>query len=245
MSAPDQNNGYDEGDDRLLAAEFVLGLVEGNRRDVLARRAASDPAFAALVADWEGRLGGLADEVVPVDAPPHVWDGIANKLASVSATSGPAREPAPGLWNSLPFWRGLSFTMSGLAAAGLAALVLLPGARPLPMPPMVAVLKLEDGRSAFMAAVDRNTGQLMLMPAVPGDAPPEHVHELWLVLSDGAARSLGTFAASGPIKMPMPADVMPRTGAAPSLAISVEPMGGSPTGQPTGPVVARGEMSGI
>jgi anti-sigma-K factor RskA len=42
--------------------------------------------------------------------------------------------------------------------------------------------------------------------------------------------------------MKMPHDKTPGFGNNATLAISVEPMGGSKTGQPTGPVVAHGKM---
>jgi anti-sigma-K factor RskA len=76
-------------------------------------------------------------------------------------------------------------------------------------------------------------------------APPEHTHELWLVPVNGKPRSLGTFVAKGPVMIKMPNDMMPVAGSDATLAISVEPMGGSKTGQPTGPVVAHGKMQEI
>jgi anti-sigma-K factor RskA len=45
--------------------------------------------------------------------------------------------------------------------------------------------------------------------------------------------------------MDMPGEIMPHAGTDAMLAISVEPMGGSTTGQPTGPVVASGKMHEI
>ena len=49
--------------DQLLAAEYALGLLEGE--DLLAARAreSADPAFARDVAEWQERLAPLADDI--------------------------------------------------------------------------------------------------------------------------------------------------------------------------------------
>jgi anti-sigma-K factor RskA len=59
-----------------LAAEFVLGLVHGEEREALKRRAAEDHHFAAEVRFWEERLGGLAEVVEPQTPPERVWTRI-------------------------------------------------------------------------------------------------------------------------------------------------------------------------
>ena len=105
---------------------------------------------------------------------------------------------------------------------------------------------MNDGRSGFMATVDRATGRVMLMPAMDASAPADHTHELWIIPAGGGKPvSLGTFSAKGPVTMDMPSAVMPHAAPQAALAVSVEPMGGSPTGQPTGPVVAKGMMHDI
>src|SRR5688572_1115711 len=60
-----------------LAAEFVLGLVQGEERDVLERRRRDDYVFASEVEFWEARLGPIASDVAPVSVSPEVWEKIA------------------------------------------------------------------------------------------------------------------------------------------------------------------------
>ena len=74
-------------------------------------------------------------------------------------------------------------------------------------------------------------------------ADPAHAHELWVIPADGKPRSLGTMKSAKQMHMRL-ADalaVLLQQGA--TIAISVEPPGGSPTGQPTGPVVASGALN--
>lgn len=231
-------------DDHALAAEFVLGLVQGPVRAALQRRIGEDAAFARNVRFWEARLAPLAEQIPPVDVAPHVWTNIQAELASpeMGRSAVAVVVPRPGLWNSLAFWRWFGLGMSGLAAACLAMLLLSPGAHP---PSLVASLTMANGSSAFMATVDRAAGRVMLMPAADMPAPAERQYQLWIVPPDGEPVSLGTISAARPVTIDMPSAVMPHAAPQSALVVSEEPMGGSPTGRPTGPVVARGMMHDI
>ena len=59
-----------------LAAEFVLGTLDAAEREQAEEYIRSDPAFAALVQDWERRLGELHAMVDPVPPPPELWMAI-------------------------------------------------------------------------------------------------------------------------------------------------------------------------
>lgn len=232
------------GDGLPLAAEFVLGLVQGAERDALEKRRRDDYHFAQDVEFWEARLGPLAGDIPPADVPAHIWDGVAKEIGHkpVRLSASSAVETQTGIWQSLAFWRTLGLASSALAAACIVLLLSGPASPP---PALVATLSMDDGRSAYMATVDRMTGKVMLMPAADMEAPPERAYELWIVPPDGKPVSLGTLKAAGAVTIDMPSAVMPHAGTQSALVISVEPMGGSPTGAPTGPVVAKGMMQDI
>jgi anti-sigma-K factor RskA len=90
-------------DKEVLAAEYVLGTLGLAERVQVQQMIASDPAFAALVRDWERRLGELNVLVTPVEPPPAILDWIKARHASgdpirdVLAEEPPptAAEPAP------------------------------------------------------------------------------------------------------------------------------------------------------
>jgi len=71
---------------------------------------------------------------------------------------------------------------------------------------------------------------------------PGHDHQLWIIPAGGSPVSLGIVRAGAPVRIQVPAAVAPHFRARSAVALSVEPAGGSPTGQPTGPVVAAGEL---
>jgi anti-sigma-K factor RskA len=232
-------------DDSLLAAEYVLGLGEPDERRALGRRVEEDPAFAREVAFWEVRLGSLANSVKPVPAPAWVWNRIEQELGRVvpRPTTEPRAPGGPNLWDSLTFWRGFS-AVSGLVAAVCLVIITLHPFEPV-RAPMVATLMMDDGRSGFMVSVDPMNGKVMLMPAAQTDMPPEHTNELWIITDGGPPQSLGTFTAKGPVTITVSPDMMPPKGMPAKLAVSVEPMGGSPTGKPSGPMLASGDIHGI
>jgi anti-sigma-K factor RskA len=70
--------------------------------------------------------------------------------------------------------------------------------------------------------------------------------ELWLIpAGDTRPRSLGLIQAGQPIRLDIPPDLARRLTPDAALAVSLEPPGGSPTGLPTGPVVALGKLTSL
>ncbi len=155
---------FEDGVERPLAAELVLGLVQGEERNALLLRLRDDPVFADEVSFWETRFSPLIDRIAPVEPPEHVWTGIADHIHPPTVPVATLRStPRTGFWHSLPVWRGIGFAASGLAAACLA--LLLFSTPPAPPKTMFASLNLDDGRSAFMATVDKSTRRIVLVPA--------------------------------------------------------------------------------
>jgi len=109
---------------------------------------------------------------------------------------------------------------------------------------LVANVASEDRSAAFTVAFDPGGKTLLVTPAVATPAPG-HDHELWLIPASGTPRSLGLVASLDPHRLDVPAPLLADFNRGSTIAISVEPVGGSPTGQPTGPVVATGKLTAI
>ena len=219
-------------DDELLAAEHALGVLAGAEHAAAAERAAREPAFAALVAAWEERLAPWAGEIGEIAPPAHVWDAIAAALPAAAA-------PRAGLWQSLAFWRGFALASSALAAACIAALVYLGTLSP--APPLVAAID-GGGHHHFVATIDTGRGTIAVVPAAFA-AVPAKVPELWLIPPGGKPHPLGLLQADRAVTLVIPRNLIPHTTRNAVLAVSLEPPGGSPTGQPTGPVIATGKLT--
>jgi anti-sigma-K factor RskA len=220
-------------EDDLLAAELALGVLAGAEREAAERRIAREPGFARMVSAWEERLAPWAAEIDEVAAPPAVWDRIAASL--------PAEKQSAGWWQNIAFWRGLSLATGALAAACIGALIYR-GNAPQKAPLMAAIEG--GGHRHFVATIDARTGSVAVVPAsFSADATREP--ELWLIPADGKPRPLGMLRADRSVTITIPVELRPYAARDAVLAVSLEPPGGSPTGQPTGPVIATGKLTSL
>lgn len=238
---PEDENGRELERDELIAAEYVLGVLPAQERQEAARRILSDQAFARLVEAWEERLGPLAESYPSIEPPANAKSLIDKALfGNTKAVSAPA---VAGFWNSLWLWRGL-------AAASL-ALALMVGALFLAQPPaeapvsrLLATLTHDETDISLVAFYDEVAGQLILS-RLSGQQPDDADFELWVIEGDRLPISLGVVDDEPDTRIDLISDLQALVQAGSLLAVSVEPPGGSPTGQPTGPVVAFGELRSI
>jgi anti-sigma-K factor RskA len=226
-------------DSTQVAAEYVLGVMSAQERRDFEVRLAQDPALAREVEVWEERLGGLASEVRPVAPPPGMWGRIESAVAAHDG--GVSRRG--GLWQSLAFWRWAAIGSAAVAAASLVALIYVAGT-PAPDQPLIARLDVGGGQAGFVAAIDPARNGLTIVPASVTNVN-QRVLELWLIAPGDQPRSLGLIEPGRAVHINLPADLVRRVAADATLAVSLEPPGGSPTGLPTGPVIANGKLTNL
>ena len=68
---------------------------------------------------------------------------------------------------------------------------------------------------------------------------------MWLIPPGDKPHSLGLIDPSRPVRITVPKSLLPQVNRDAMLAVSLEPPGGSPTGQPTGPVIANGKLASL
>jgi len=229
MSGRDESPGED-GD--MTAAEHALGVLEGAERQAAEHRLAADPHYARDVGAWETRLTGLIDEVRAEPPPTGLWAQIVRRLEGGGAVV------ELRLRRSLALWRGGALAAMAVAAT-LAVVVVMPHPQPAAAPVLTARLTGTKGPTVFVAVFNPNQHEIMLMPATV-TASPDRSPELWLIPVGGKPISLGVAAFQRAVKLSPDARIQGFGSG--TLAISIEPKGGSPTGQPTGPVVATGQL---
>jgi anti-sigma-K factor RskA len=84
---------------------------------------------------------------------------------------------------------------------------------------------------------------LVIVPAALLTADPR-AFELWLIpAGDNRPHSLGLIQPGQPIRLEIPRELAGRLTRDATLAVSLEPPGGSPSGPPTGPVIAAGKLT--
>jgi anti-sigma-K factor RskA len=107
----------------------------------------------------------------------------------------------------------------------------------------VARLLLKDGGGGVVTvAYDPQRAVFYMAPDADFSVPAARSAELWLIPADGKPRPLGVMDPSKPASLPIPASYRPLARPDAVLAVSIEPLGGSPTGAPTGPVIAGGGL---
>lgn len=228
-----------EADD-VLMAELAFGLLDAEEEAAARDRIAGDRGLSARLVIWE-RLA-LALLVRTDEIPrPSLWQEIDDRL--------PGNDNAPESSRPAARWRAASIAL-GVVACVLGALALRPPAAP-PTPPapharpapapLVAVLRAPGAAATVAVNFDPGSDRLTFA-AQALDARAGSV-ELWAIPADGTPRSLGVIASDAPAWRVSPkAARLIAPGV--TLAITLEPRGGSPTGRPsatpllTGMVVA-------
>ena len=219
-------------DPDVAAAELALGLLDGEDRAVALRRMLAEPRFARDVERWRVHFGALFAGVASVAPAPELGERVIARL------DGPGRAQ-PGYWK--PF-----ALASSLAAASLFALLMVRPEPTLSPPvtiatpaPMVAAFMVEGIEAPLVATYDSANRRLSMPGPMP--IPPGKSAQLWAIVGDEAPQPLGLFHAAGERVEANAHSAAPML-AGTRFAISLEPIGGSPTGLPTGPVVASATL---
>lgn len=223
----DANN---HGDD--LAAEYVLGTLEGHARAQFETLLREDASMRNNVHEWESRLFSLTDGISPVKPRKSVWNSIHKRID---------RSVKTGIWDHLGWWRAW-----GLAASVMLVFVsvfmvqLQQPSEQLPL--SIAVLSDESSQAGWVVQADYNKN-IIVAQALQVKSPDQgKAYELWMLPKGEPPRSLGLLPLEGKRSVTLTAEkraILERSGA---LAVSIEPATGSPTGLPTGPVVYQGKI---
>ena len=214
-------------DDDLIAAELALGLLEGDALMQASPRAARDPEFAALIVGWQERLVAMTDAIGPVAPPKRLKKRLLKELFDA---------PRVPLSERLWVWKGLT-----LAAVALAAYLGIQQLGPEVNPTLYATqLTGEAVPLQVLAVLDPARGDVALS-RVAGVEAAGRAFEIWAIVPDAPPVSLGLLQAGATMRVMIPENLRNR-GAEITLAISDEPAGGSPTGAPTGDVLAAAAL---
>lgn len=217
-----------EEEDLALAGEYALGLLEDEELRAFEARLGSEPRLRQLVALWSEDLAEGLDGMPAVPPPAGTEAAVMRRLFPEG--------PRPSLARRLLPW------LLGAATAGAAAFaVLVVGlAVPEPEPEFQARMAAEDESLVVMARFDADTRQLEI-ERMAGEIPEGRDLELWVIKED-RVRSLGVIPreAEGVIAVSEELAVDVEGG---QLALTDEPLGGSPTGVATGPIVAAGAVT--
>ena len=214
-----------------LASEYVLGTLQGPARIRFQRLLMQNPDMRYTLWRWENYLNALGASLPSQTPSPRVWENIQKRLGfnqldvltvpSSNVVIFPARTERKWQW------------LSGLSAAAaiiFAVLLFVPTAHEYNKIPQLAIVQSEKSQALWSIQILENSISVQatstLQPSQDND------YELWIVAKDGRAPiSLGLLPKRGKLILPRAAIIDKVEIAA--LAVSLEPLGGSPNGQPT------------
>ena len=204
-----------------LAADYAVGTLRGAARRRLQAWRRDYPAVEQRCQEWELRLAALALRKPPIAPPAGLWRKLSDRLGFAPQT------PLAMRW-----------------VAGLAVLALLAALssqlltyRPL-RPDAEALIASPTGHSNWQVELYTQSGRLVMRSNNAPQHPVNRDFELWALPKDGAAPvSLGLMPQSGEASEALTPQQLAALAQSSNVAVSVEPVGGSPTHLPTGPVV--------
>jgi anti-sigma-K factor RskA len=244
-----------DGGLEALAAEYVLGTLDPQERAQADARIADDPEFAALVESWQERLAPLAASIPPVTPSERLKDSLMARLDELSpplqsSVSVQPRRPRSDtssierLRRQVVRWRIAAGVATVLASGFMALWLSTQGSDEVRF---VAALEGEgSGGPAFMAVVDLDESVVYIKEIRAQPTGPNESYELWAV---GGGRpkpqSLGVIGHFQQLPVNRVGDLTLSSLAETRFAVSREPSGGSPTGQPSGEIPYIGRLIAI
>ncbi|HTR09753.1 MAG TPA: anti-sigma factor [Paraburkholderia sp.] len=233
-------------DDDLRCAEYALGVLDSDSRRALEREVLHNAALRATLDTWLARFAPLAEDLPGIEPPARVWTRVQRDLGFLPV---PTKTPARGgWWNDVGLWRwfGIGASAAALVLLAVNLVTLRETQRTATVVAqdgyMVATIARSDGVAHWTATVDVRRARMVVVPAVHPQVAAGHSTELWLIPPGAKPVALGIVPTDAPASMPLSPRILAQMSTRAILAVSVEPQGGSPTGQPTGPVIATGMM---
>ena len=225
-------------DDDFAAAEYALGTLDASERATLAARRLREPELDEAISSWEERLAPLAEAAPEIEPPRDLLPAIEARIRGASSEA-PGSAGVVALERSIRRWRAAAIAASLVAGVLAIGFVAREATRRSAPHEYVAILQKDAASPAFAVTVNLDKQELTVRP-VAATAPPGKSYELWLIDAKLGPRSLGVIGDT-----PRGASLSsydPAVVAGATYAVTVEPPGGSPTGQPSGAPVFVGKL---
>lgn len=225
----------------LEAAAYVLGHSRGDERAAIKKRLSSDDELRYWVLWWEQRFFSLALHPKPETPRKAVWEQLNQRLfgSPNGQTNTTAANKHSRHWG-MPW---LTATLASFALVALTVLSTLFVTQQLSPSQDIPThyASFESGGMVSHIVEKYANGDIACVAVRPTMTADQRVLELWAITKAGPV-SLGVLPNKGKSVMKAPA-VMKQVKGVMTLAVSVEPAGGSPSGLPTGPVVNTAKLT--
>ncbi|MCK8120716.1 MULTISPECIES: anti-sigma factor [unclassified Pseudoalteromonas] len=205
-----------------LAGQYVLGTLKGLARKRFQRLLLSSSKAREAIFMWEQNLNNLASAITPQAPSDSVWENILQGIESKTVPSQTVVQTKPSIWQTWSF-------IATAACIVLAFLVIQP-AKEVSQYQQIALVQNQDKQSLWFIEV--NEEALTIKASSQLVAQRDKDYQLWMILKGQ--------------DLPVSLGILPKQGGKfllkdkrfnaddiSLLAVSLEPLGGSPNGLPT------------
>lgn len=219
-------------DNDIRAAEYVLSLMDPDEANRFEIELQTDPDLRSHVEAWQENFASMAAaEIQDVPPPKNALQRLQSDLFG--------EEPI------LPWYRRLKIFEFAIGGA-MAALVLLVSMQlgwleQTDTPRLQAQIGAAGAPVQLVATVSAELGLIKLRKS--GTPPEGRAFELWVIAGDGPPQSLGVIPEPEVSVLSIPDALLPVVVAGAVFAITDEPLGGSPSGLPTGAVLGTAVLA--
>lgn len=225
-----------------LAERFVLGTMQRRSRRRFSRLLDENAEAARTVYALEDTLHPMAWSLAPVAPSEMLWHRIAKQA---------------GLGRSTPRRKSMAWPMLA-AAMSVAVIATSIGwwqstnrppevvvdtvVQTVPVEPSIGVITDAGGIALWVARIYDGLARADVTVAAPPDQQAQNDYQLWILRDDGIPVSLGLLPQTGESSLALDANALDALTRGSTLAVSLEPLGGSPDVVPTGPVLYTAVM---
>jgi len=222
-------------EDSVLVAEYALGLMGKAEERAFAQRLDAEPLLFKEYELWLENLSPMVSRLPDPTPSAKLKTRVEHHVFGESIPQSTRRSP---------WWEFLQPKfIGGLLVISLLSLILYRAIPPAFVATHVAELATADQSLAMTAKYDLTAKQLRVS-TVTGKPAANRDFELWVIAGDDPPASLGVITTDATQNIAVPEALTQKLIGA-TLAISDEPLGGSPTGQPTGAVLATAAVGAI
>lgn len=228
---------YARKDIAEIADEYVLGLLETSEQAVVEAEMEGDDDLRAAIAASRDRFLPLDAIAEPAGVGEALWERIEAGLPTqVEVVAEKPERARPSNDNRRIAWRHVA--LSAIAASLLLAIGLGVTLTRTAEPLVIAVL-LNDRGEVQAVVEDFGNDNASVRLLTDYDVPADKAIQVWTLPSrDMGPMSLGLLEGSRSASLKAP--TLPQPQDAQLYELTLEQAGGSPTGRPTGPILAKG-----
>jgi len=232
-----------------LAGEYVMDLLTEAEREAVEQALLDDPVLRHWVRYWEARLPKIYADLTPQAPPKRVWKQLRRRIRG-DAPRYTGWQRSAG-WRNLFAWQSLAMAMAvGVLSVSLPLqmgwLNTTPTEIATPSPSYVAVVRNDNQQPFWYISLYESNDRVLVTNLQTLEMPKDKVYELWLLptVAGENPRSMGLLPTSSGTQQ-LPLHLQRFLSQAAGLAVSLEPLGGSPLPVPSGPVVFQADLEPI